>query len=206
MKHKILLLSFLFSVLYCFAQVEYTDEVYPFDGSEPILNCKIKKLENENYVTYEYQNKIKRVFARAIRKDGKYIVLKNPEEVIQSNKQVKSESFRYQNKSYAHYERLYKKAQKQKKIGMASAVVGVGLVGIGIITFDNNPQVNPGTQDLPIIMMVGGTLLAGYGVPSYFFGKKKEKQNLEILEKFPEHQTKIGVAVTNNGVGVVLQF
>lgn len=70
-----MLLLFLFPAL-SFSQETHHDEVYPIDGGKPFLNCSILQIENNNEITFLYKGKEYETKALIIKKDGKFINLR----------------------------------------------------------------------------------------------------------------------------------
>jgi len=206
MKKLIILFTFLGSVLVAYSQSGPSDEVYPANGNKPYLNCKILEIQNGNEITFVYKGETLSLKAISVKKNGEYFNLSKymKEDSKDANIQMSSEI--YNGHSYQFYQNELRRAERQARSGLALGITGMAMVTFGIITFDNKPEVNPGTQDVPIFLMIGGGLLTVYGVPAFFFGRKKSAKNQEIIRNFPAHQTKLGISTSNNGLSLILRF
>lgn len=73
---KIIIFFFLaFYVLFSYSQNDFSDEVYPANGEKPYLNCQILEIENDNIITFIFQDEEYKLKAISIKKNGTYIDL-----------------------------------------------------------------------------------------------------------------------------------
>jgi hypothetical protein len=199
----IILTLFTINVL---AQQKCKDAVHPTEQRKSILDCCIKEIKNGNVVVYSKNDISFETEAVAVNFNGQLTYLNEHNiSIINKMLQNKYEGL-YQGHDYKYYQNIYKKANSQMIIGLTIGIVGVGLLTGGIIHMNNYENeylfdwdgTGAGITTAGAIMIGVGTSLAIVG------GAKKHKSKGAMLEI--ERNAKLTIGMTNNGVGLVLNF
>jgi hypothetical protein len=198
MKKLTFIIAILFSALLGNAQ---TDIIYPAESGNIIFNCKINEVKNGNSVFYTKDSISYVVIAIAISKDGNYIDLKKYKQELQPNTKDNDTPHQALNKNYTYFESKYNKAKYNMISGVLLTVSGVTLTYVGhLMTNDKNDNNDKAGQ----ISLVSGVVLVAVGIPVLIVNSYKKGKYKKEMEKY--NQTNLSLGITNNGIGLVLNF
>lgn len=205
MKKLITLFSLVISMLFSYSQNDFTDEVYPSNGEKPYLNCMILEIENDNIVTFIYQDQKYTLQAISIKKDGKYIdfsefVEETPQKNLKDNKQEISNLnvdneviLLYRGHDYDYYLQKSLKARKKRN-------TGIMLTGFGVLT-----SIIGYRQHYSSVLILGSLCIEG-GIATWIVGGIVNHNNKKAMKQFDRDKLSLNMGATNNGVGLVLRF
>jgi len=215
MKQTIILFLFMLLTIASYSQAEATDIIYPKDGSAPISNCTIQKIENKNLVFYKKKDKSFTVEAFSVKRNGEYInlVKSSNESTVQTSPVINNEEGFYNGFTYNHYQDIQKRAQSQKNIGMGLTIGGAALFIIGVNmalnsgydettqTFDNESKA--ATAGL---LELGGLISTLVGIPVWITGSVKYRKATEGMVQCKNTRVSWNIGTTQNGLGLVMRF
>lgn len=217
MKQTIIVFFFMLFTTVTFSQNEGTDIIFPANGDATISNCTIKKIQDENMIIYQKDNKEFSVKATAIKRNGEYIdfTKKSNSQLSQTTPVLnnQNEQGEYNGFNYKHYEDLQAKGKTQKQWGAGLTLGGLGLFFIGAImavnsgydettgTFENESKA--ATAGL---LEIGGIITTLVGIPVWISGGVKYKKATEGMANCKKPNVSFNIGTTQNGVGLVMKF
>ncbi len=214
MKKLILSITLLFFGMYLQAQVKCNDVIHPTDNKESILNCCIKDVKPGNIVVYSIGDITYETEAVAIDYRGEYVYLIDYKGTI-ANK-IREDNYQgilYHGHNDEHYQKLYTKANTQIVMGALLPIVGIGMIVGGTrIVRDNYEKwggADPTEKDsygngAGIALLLAGAAACAGGTLIVIKGIKKRKYSKKALDEF--NKINLSMGITNNGIGLVLNF
>ena len=187
MKKFILILIVLFNVILIQAQ-NYKDVVYPTEGRSVIFDCCIEEVYDGNKVRFTKNDTASVIEAISIIKDG-----------LTLNLQAVESYAVYNGQNYNYYAEKYDEANKKKTAGIIVGVVGLAEVLAGLIMLDSH------NEPFPQLFILVGTIGVSIGTPLAISGGIEAANNKKAMEK-ANSSAKLSLGLTNNGVGLVLNF
>ena len=187
MKKLILFILVIFSSILIQAQV-CNDVVYPTKGGSVIFDCCIEDVSNGNMVRFTKNDTTSIIEAISIIKDG-----------LTLNLQVVESYAVYNGHNYNYYAKKYDEANKKKTAGIIVGVVGLAEVLAGLIMLDSH------NEPFPQLFILVGTIGVSVGTPLAISGGIEAANNKKAMEK-ANSSAKLSLGLTNNGVGLVLNF
>ncbi len=215
MKSIMVFLIVLMSSFVSNAQSDYTDIIYPSAHKDIITDCQITDVSEGNLISYKLKKKIFQVRAIFIKRDGEYIdlsefvkltedaKLKDDLPNIDTSLVVKQTAFGIENtEDYQKYEQLYSRAVKKRSSGLMLTFGGAVFSAASYIMI-NNAQ----GSYMAGILFITGIVSFNVGVPLMISNTIKSNNNLKAMEQLElQTKAKLSFGLTNNGLGLVLQF
>jgi hypothetical protein len=225
MKKLSILLSTLFIVISAFSQSGFNDIIFPMGRAEPIKNCKINTI-TDNQVDYQLGKKTFQIKAIAVKKGGEYIDLsefsKHSEINVSKSGSMLNDSVltvdgntnKVINYDYHFYQDRYKKAVKGRSTGLVITLTSLALSAGGYYIAKTNGYFShyssedmSGSQMLSAVLLLAGFVSFNVGFPIMITNTVKAEKNKEMLEKIKsKEKVKLSFALTNDGMGLVLEF
>lgn len=172
-----------------------TDIIYPAEGGNIIFDCKINEVKNGNKVYYMKDSTSDSVLAVAITKDGNYIDLSEYVSKMNRDKVTNrgSQTGLYRGFDYDYYQEKHSKATSLEGIGLMITTIGVGSAALGYFGIISDDY------------FIAGVMLLNIGLPLAIMGSVMAANNRKAME-MTKSNTNLSFGVTNNGVGLVLNF
>ncbi len=214
MKKLILSITLLLFGMYLLAQEECTDVIHPTDYKESILNCCIKDVKPGNIVVYSRRGITYETEAVAIAYRGEYVYLIDYEGTIVNK--IREDNYQgtlYHGHNDEHYQRLYTEANTQIVMGALLPIIGIGMIvgGTGIVkdNYEKWGTANPTEIDsygngAGIALILAGAAGCAGGTLIVINGINKRRLSKEALDEF--NKLNLSMGITNNGIGLVLNF
>jgi len=193
MKKLTVTIVILFGALFINAQ---SDIIYPSKSKKAIKRCKITQVSNINMVYYTKNYLSDSIEATSILKDGTYITFNKTPEISVSERQGY-----YKGHDYSYYQSKYKPAKRMQRIGIAITILGIG-VGTGIYFVAKSMDSMNAAKDE---FLPASVIVINVGISLWVSGGIIASNNKKAIEKI-KRDANLSFGVTNNGVGLVLNF
>lgn len=208
MKPFLIITILLISSLFSFAQNKFKDVIYPEPGLDSISDCHILKIRKWNIIIYEKEDAQDTVKAIAVVKKGRFIDFRSKEE-IQNNTYPILNSPPIQKEEEVlvgleSYQYNYKKAINQKRSSLIVACIGVGCSLTAIYSLSQNGDFL--SPSLSSSIFIAGGVLFNFGVPMWISNSVKAKKSKESILKHQDKEISMNVGITNNGIGLIVNF
>jgi|GEM_PF-2567441 len=168
----ILVLLHLYTVGY--SQESCSDVIFPVNQGESIVNCCIIRITNGNRVQYVKESDTAIVEASAIVYSGQHVFLsrniQDPARVPGNNLAGITAEF-----EYSYYQPIFRKATRQRNIGIAMTFVGVFFEIIGL-AFSST-----GSDD-KLGWFIAGFAIRNVGIPVWISGGIKRGNNRRAMD------------------------
>ncbi len=208
MKLFILITSIFFISIHAFSQDYPSDIIYPVSGEDSITESEILKIRNWNTIIFEKDDFQDTVLAIAAVKNGRFIDFRTRKE-IKTNAYPSiflSQEVKETEKGYEYYQLEYQKAEKQRKSGSRSSLIGAFLGATTyFVMLRNNIDNKPIRYFIPAIY-IGGGVLFNLGTPLWISGSIKAKKSEDAMFEQEQKGISMNVGVTGNGIGLILKF
>jgi len=210
MMKKLLLFLLLSShVLASVAQTANMDAIFPVKG-EIITSCHIIKIKKGNLVLFHLNGIDSTVKAKAIIREGKYIDLFKFREFSNLNNYNSTidslQHLTYKGKDYAYYLASSNRVKKRRRTGMVLTLAGLGGAAVGtliMLTTWNSEGVGP---YVGVLIVAGGLTTASVGIPIWIIGSAVYSKNKKAMEMCRQPKLTMGLGITNDGVGIFVNF
>ena len=188
-------------------QEQCSDTIYTVKTKQMITNCCIEKVENENLVIYLKNGDRYAVEAKAIVKSGLYIPLQAT--VKEAQPPARSQDIarevpnqgKYPN-SYEYYAKKYKKGRIIQSIGGFVSITGLAMLIGGTAAYSNgNLQ-----YETAVTVATIGFFAFHIGIPFFIAGTAMSKNNKKAMISAKQRSLNLSMAVSGNGLGLVLKF
>lgn len=213
MKKALLLIISVVYGLGLIAQDSNDDIIYPLNKRKAIMQCQILEITEGNLVLYmldgiDYETK-----AIAVKRDGKYIDLKEfdikPIVEIQSDNDNLDELYRGEN--YNYYFKESKKAKKLKATGMFFTALGIGTSVIGFRGLKSYIEANVEISSSKAatnssLLFITGLVIMDIGIPLWVAGGIKNSNNKKAMKKCKKPNPSLSLGISTDGIGLVYKF
>ena len=185
------------------AQRKCTDAVHPTENRKSILDCCIKDIKNGNIVVYTKQGETYEIEAIAINYEGEYVDIQMNENVVSKIIAKNDPNNLYNGHNYDYYHKKYRSAKTLQNCGIGVTVAGLAIMTGGLIAAISIGVLSD-TEYASKTMLVG-FVTANFGTPFWIAGGMMKRNNKKAMNQFEKHPN-LTFGLTNNGVGIVLNF
>lgn len=199
MKHLFLFATIMFINIMVQAQ---TDIIYLMDG-DSIVDCKIYSVLKGNVVVYSIENSDHQVLAKAISRDGVYLLFAEIGLYDPSNLQ----NSLYKGHDFDYYQDTYYRATSVKRTGMFFTFLGVTTCALGVLLLqpktNSNSYYNTNNSSpnvVAVMLFAGGGVVADLGIALWIYGGIKSANNREAMKRC-ENNVSLSFGATQNGIG-----
>ncbi len=169
-----------------------------------IRDRKINVVEYGNILSCAKSNVDTKVKSYVVFDNGQKIQLREAYDCIKENEQIAVATFAPYDNDYSYYQKTYKRAIRQRNIGIILTAGGMGLVIGSFIASSNDSYISDKDLNIYKTMFIAGDVVLAAGLAVWISGGVKAHHNRVAMEEIK--LSKVSIAPTQNGMGLVFAF